>query len=486
LTVVGGERLVNRLCLRIALLALLCLTQSVGQAATSAPGRGCHLPGAEEGLRCLSLAVPLFHDQPQRGSLTLHVTVAPAYREQALADPLYVLAGGPGQAGSEVLAPILASLRRVRATRDIVIIDQRGTGRSGHLECASLEGLDQRDEAVVLDVLKTCVAGLKTPLAAYTTLASARDIDAVRRALAHGAINLFGASYGTRLAQAYARLYPKHTRTLVLDGVVAPDQVIPAGGRDGQSALDLLLQQCQADAHCQRAFPALRQEIAGLSGRLAKAPAKISMRHPRTAEPHVETLSRQDFINTLHRALYTPFDSRRLPYFVHSAWQGRWEPLVTYRNLARDQTSTSVSTLMHLAVICAEDAPRLDAAALAEDARDSFLGDGLLLMLDPACKVIKVPSAAQPAPTRIAAPVLMLSGALDPVTPPRRAEAAARHMAAAQHLVAREAGHNVSSLGCAGRLMRSFLDQPAHKLDGACLNEVRSSQFQLGNAGPHP
>jgi pimeloyl-ACP methyl ester carboxylesterase len=470
--------------LKSILLLGALLAANVPATAAPAATRSCHLPGVEEALRCLTLPVPLEPGKP--ATLNLHVTIAPALRQGARTDPLFVLAGGPGEAGSDVLPLLATAFKRVRATRDIVFIDQRGTGLSGKLECPSDADEDaQLDDLEADAALRRCIAASKAPLAAYTTAAAARDIDAVRRALGYDRINLWGGSYGTRLAQAYARTYPAGVRALLLDAVAAPDQVIPAGGRDSQAALDRLFAQCANDAACARAYPNLRGEFDALVGRLDAAPLKLNLPDPRTARQVDVTMTSARLLDTVRNMLYSPADARRLPFLVHSASAGRWQPFVARRNLAADLSPDgSPATLLHLAVVCAEDMPRFTPALAASDASPltRTLGDRLRGL----CRVLNVPAVPYTPPTRIAAPVLLLSGALDPVTPPRRAREAARFMAKAQLLTAPNVGHGVSQLGCAPRLLRAFLDRPDTNIDGACLNEIPAPTFQLGSAGPQP
>lgn len=465
--------------------ALLAAPAAHAVAAVAAvPTRSCHLPGVEEALRCLRLPVPLEAGKP--ATLSLHVAVAPALRQGARADPLFVLAGGPGEAGSDVLPLLGTAFRRVRATRDIVFIDQRGTGLSGKLECPSDPAREMQMSDADADAdLKRCIAASRVPFAAYTTAAAARDIEAVRQALGYGRINLWGGSYGTRLAQTYARAYPASTRSLVLDAVAAPDQVIPAGGRDSQAALDRLFGQCARDAACARAYPNLRGEFDALVARLDADPVKLKLPDPRTAAPVDVTLTGARLLDTVRNMLYAPADARRLPFLVHSAAAGRWQPFVARRNLAADFAAEgSPATLLHLAVVCAEDIPRFTPALAASDA--SPLTRTLEQRMRGMCQAMHVPAVPWAAPTTIAAPALLLSGALDPVTPPHRAEDAARFMTAAQLLTVANVGHGVSQLGCAPRLLRTFLDRPEAKVDGSCLNEIPAPTFQLGSAGPQP
>jgi pimeloyl-ACP methyl ester carboxylesterase len=471
-----------------ALLALPLLL-AAGSASAAAPAmteRSCHLPGVVEALRCVSVTVPLDHAQPQGPTLALHVTVAPAFRQGSRTDPLFVLAGGPGQAGSDVLALLKAAFDRVRATRDIVFIDQRGTGLSGKLGCASKPEHDTMGDAELMAELRACIAANTSPLRAYTTLAAARDLERVRVALGYGAVNLWGGSYGTRLAQTYARAYPSSVRALVLDGVAAPDQVIPAGGRDSQTALDGVFAACAKDAACHKAYPNLRAEFDGLVKRLEAGDLRLSLPNPRTAEQTSFTMSSDRFLGTVHNILYAPADARRLPFLIHNASHGRWQPFIARQNLAGDFGSdASVSMLLHFAVVCAEDVPRFTPELMKADA--AVLARPLAEMMPKLCKDdIKVPVVPYVTPTRIDAPALLLSGALDPVTPPHRAASAARSMAHAQQIVVANAGHGVSQLGCAPRLLRAFLDHPQARLDAACMAEIPAPTFQLGSAGPQP
>ena len=464
---------------------LVLLACPAGAKPVALQGKSCHLPGSEEALRCITLPVPLDYASAAGPTLKLHVTVAPAYREAARPDPLFVLAGGPGQAGTDVLALLNNTFRRVRATRDIVFIDQRGTGLSGKLECANTPPEESLTSAESDAAARKCIAAIGQPFSAYGTASAARDIEQVRTALGYGAINIWGASYGTRLGQQYARAYPDSLRALVLDGVIAPDQVIPAAGRDGQAALEQVFRQCAGDKACHAAFPALQREYAAISERVAAGAVRLELPDPRTARPLTLEMTSERFLGTVHNILYNALDTRRLPYLIHSAYSGKWEPFVARRNAAADfSVDGPVAPLLHLAVVCAEDYPHLTPQTRAEDT--AALTAPVLQRLGSMCAMMNVAPVARRAPSRITARVLMLSGELDPVTPPRRARAAGAYMPNAQHLVVAYAGHGISSLGCAPRLLREFLDAPSKQVQGACLKEIPAPTFQLGSAGPQP
>jgi pimeloyl-ACP methyl ester carboxylesterase len=466
---------------------LLTLASSASAAVPATKARACHLPGMEESLRCQVVDVPSDYTKPAGAKIGIHVTIAPAYRESASKDPLFILAGGPGQAGSDVISVVNSAFRRARATRDIILIDQRGTGRSGKLDCESRPEHETMSEDELLKEVGACVAKLGKPWGDYSTANSARDIEEVRKALGYGQVNVFGASYGTRLGQAYGRMFPASVRTLVLDGVAAPEQVIPAGGKDGQAALDRLFQQCDDNAPCAKAFPNLRAEFAALVQRVNGDKLVLDIANPRTAQASKVKMTSSRFLRTVHSVLYSPVDSRRLPFLLHSAFEGRWEPFIARSNVATDFSADGdISFVMNLAVTCAEDYPRLTPELLIEDGRNSFMQQSMIERGREFCKLLNVAPAAAIATSRLDMPILMMSGALDPVTPPHRAEAAAKQMPRAQHIVVSNAGHGIASLGCAPRLLREFLDKPEAPVQAACMKELPTPTFQLGAAGPQP
>ena len=231
--------------------------------------------------------------------ISLRVAVIPAESSNPEADPLFLLAGGPGQAASEGFVSLLAGLSRVNFKRDLVMVDQRGTGSSNPLDCPEPEGPEDpvygtpSDEAEMLEWADACVSALNGDPRLYTTEYAARDLDAVRAALGYGPINLLGVSYGTRMAQVYQRMYPGQVRAMVLDGVAPMDWAI--GDQvtvDAQRALDLVFARCHAEAGCREAFPGLREEFATLLNRLDEDPVEVALAHPITGEDIRVLLSR--------------------------------------------------------------------------------------------------------------------------------------------------------------------------------------------------
>lgn len=455
-------------------------------AATQKPGKSCHLPGQEGPLRCLYINVPRDYANPSKGTLDLHVTFAPAFREKGKADPLIVLAGGPGQSGSSIVAILDAGLHRVRATRDIILIDQRGTGKSGKLSCDSMSRSESFDPAENEKILHDCLTSLKPDLSHYTTRASAQDIDRVRSTLGFTKINLWGASYGTRLAQEYARMFPQQLRSMVIDGVVSPQQNVGLIASDTGRATKLLVQHCQVDANCQRNFPQFAQQLDELMARAKRGNEIVQVKHPVTGKEIKFPLRHEDVSESLRSMLYVPSHAARIPWMVQQAHGGNWQPLVAASFINSSWQQDGMAIGLTLAVLCGEDVAHIKAEDLLSETPLSFLGDSWAKKLQRWCGIIKLPARERPSSTKIETPTLLLSGAIDPVTPPTRAEQAMLYLPNSQHLIAEQAGHGVTQFGCTQRLIRKFLDEPRKKVDGACLKEIGKPPFVMSAAGAEP
>lgn len=454
--------------------------------ALAAPGSSCHLPNYEEPLRCVQVNVPVDYAAAGGDTLSLHVTVAPAFRETAKADPLFVLAGGPGQAGSDIVFLLDRAFKRVRATRDIVLIDQRGTGRSGKLDCESLRDLENVNESEQEKLIGTCLRNLKVPTQHFNTANAARDLDEVRKALGYAQVNVWGGSYGTRLGQAYARAFPEQVRALILDGVASPEQILGDWGADAQRALEAVFAHCEQDKVCAETYPTLRADFRMLADNVEAGAVTLTFNHPRTAKPLSYVLPYATFSETIRTMLYSADMSARLPFIITESSHGNWKPYVAQMYAQSDWSSATMAIGLTLSVICAEDMPRLTPALIEAETNASFL-NGLQLKQWPRwCEELNVPAISYREPSVLATPTLMLSGALDPVTPPHRADTALKALTAGQHVVADNVGHGVSHLGCGPKLLREFLDAPTEKLDGKCLNDIPLPPFVINAAGLAP
>lgn len=470
--------------MRVSNFVVCLLILAAAPVAAAAPSwNNCHLAGQRDALRCTTIPVPRDYADAAAGTLELHVAVAPAIRASAEPDPLFVLAGGPGQAGSDIVFLLDTALARVHATRDIVFIDQRGTGRSGNLRCADdAQALSRSDDEIKAATL-ACLRSYGKDLMFYSTGAAAHDIERVRQALGASQINLWGGSYGSRLAQAHAREYPASVRSLVLDGVVDAQLSIGDDRSNVAAALDATLQRCADDSDCNRAFPALRQQLDALLHTLDGGDVTATLPHPRSGEPLTVPISRQRLLSMLKLMLYSTERAAQLPYLIARAAVGDWRPLLALQSNSIDLAAAAPAPALLLTLTCREDWPR-QSTTHAQVAGGT--GEPALATIDALCRELALPALPAPSEHQITAPALLLSGALDPVTPPGRADLARRHMSNAQHLVAANVAHIVSGHGCAPRLLRQFIDAPLQPVDGACLAEIALPPFQISAAGAAP
>lgn len=466
---------------RRSALTLLIMAGLGGSAAAATPPlQPCRIAGIPNELQCGSLQRPLDPARPDGVKIEVHYLVVPAMARNKQPDAVLMLAGGPGQSAISLAARVLPRLSRLGNRRDLVFIDQRGTGRSAPLQCpddSKLPIVEQLDEEAQMKRLQACRAELeKLPygdLRFFTTTIAMQDMDAVREHLGVPQWNLVGGSYGTRAALEYLRQFPSKVRRTVIDGVAPPDMVLPASfSTDGQAALDQLFA-----AHA-KALPELRADWQAL---LASLPRTVTVAQPLTGQPERFTLTRDLLLRAVRVPLYQPALAAALPAAIHAAArEGRFEGLFGLTTAFGSAKETRLAMGMHFSVVCAEDAPRLGQAT---DAPGADFGRAAEAMYARVCKTWprgEVPAdfyRVPPAPS----PVLVMSGGADPATPPRHGERIAKALAAGhpdrvQHLVVPEAGHGVMPIGCVRDLLFRFIDA---KTDAAALPQDASCATRI-------
>ncbi|MFG6414490.1 alpha/beta fold hydrolase [Roseateles sp. DC23W] len=481
--------------LALALLATAATLSPPARAATP-PLQPCRIAGIPNELKCGSLQRPLDPARPDGAQVDIHFLVVPAMARNKQPDAVLMLAGGPGQSAINVASRVLPRLSRLANRRDIVFIDQRGTGKSAPLECpddSKLPITEQLDEAAQMARLDACRAGLeKLPygqqggLRFFTTTVAMQDMDAVREALGVPQWNLVGGSYGTRAALEYLRQFPTRVRRTIIDGVAPPDMVLPASfSTDGQAALDQLFA-----AHA-KTHPTLRAEWQAL---LASLPRQVTVAQPLTGQPERFTLTRDLLLRAVRPPLYQPALAAALPAAIQiAAKEGRFDGLFGLTSAFGGGKDMRLAMGMHFSVVCAEDAPRL---AAASDKPGADFGRAAEEMYARVCKTWPrgdVPAEfykLPPAPS----PVLVMSGGADPATPTRHGERVAKALGAVhpervQHLVVPQAGHGVMAVGCVRDLMFRFIDAKsdadALPQDGKCATRIpRPTAFQPIQAAP--
>jgi pimeloyl-ACP methyl ester carboxylesterase len=484
--------------LRFALfiLALLLVASGCGQADSPAPEptlelAPCRLDGGRDA-RCGTLTV--FEDRAAGAGRTIDLAIAviPATGSEPAADPLFLLAGGPGQAAIEAFGPVVGLFSDVLEERDIVLVDQRGTGQSNPLACENLDDeslpADLPDEQVVM-LMDDCRQTLeqRADLALYTTDLAMQDLDDVRAALGYEQINLYGASYGTRAALEYMRRFPDRVRTAVLDAVAGPELLLfdqmPA---DGQRALDLLFERCAAEDDCRAAFPDVAAEYAALLDRL-DTPEPISVPHPLTNEPIELTLTRERLSQYVFNILYSAEFQSLLPLLIHQAYAtGDFAPLVVQAVAISDSSGLYPGLLY--AVACSEDVPLIDLAAsrARQEATDfAPFADRAAAICDTWPQAAVAPDFRDPLVSDI--PTLLLSGDADPVTPPAYAAQVAETLPNSRHLILPGWGHGVITAGCMPSVVARFISSgDAADLNTSCLDELRPPPFFTSFTGPEP
>ncbi|MBC7916741.1 MAG: alpha/beta hydrolase [Rhodoferax sp.] len=446
------------------LVAALALLQGVACASESSVLKPCRVEGMPNELQCGSVRRALDPARPNGQQIDVHFLVVPAMARNKQPDPVVLLAGGPGQSAISVAPGVLGRLGRLNNRRDLVFIDQRGTGRSAPLQCDDDERLTLKqatDMQAQFARLQVCREKLsKLPygdMRFFTTSIAMQDFDAVRQALGAAQWNLVGASYGTRAALEYLRQFPDKVRRTVLDGVAPPDQVLPASmSVDTQAALDAEFAACEKEPQCNRLYPALRADWAAL---LKSLPRTVAVRHPVTGVAEQLTVTREAALRWVRRPLYAPNSASALPEAIHAAAQGRFDALMGLAvALGSSSKATRLAIGMHFSVVCAEDVPRL---SVAKDKAGADFGTMDIAQYTQGCANWpkgNVPEGfytVPPAPS----PVLMLSGGADPVTPPRHAQRVAELLGSqARHVVVPEAGHGVMALGCMRDVVFKFVD----------------------------
>jgi pimeloyl-ACP methyl ester carboxylesterase len=479
-------RNIAKIFLLPVILLSACLPHSTPEART--PGISltkCVLSLAELDLqvdaKCGSLMVPEDRSHPRSRQIDLNIAVVEAVKRRADPDPLFVLVGGPGQSAVEAFPALYSALYKIHQSRDIVLVDQRGTGKSNPLRCLDPHE-DDLNDAQAIALLEKCPQKLNADLRFYTTDIAMQDLDQVRSVLGYNDINLYGISYGTRAALVYYKMFPEHVRSLILDAVVDPSFILyQDSARDGQAALDLVFARCEADESCRTTYPRLRFEFEEILHTLETTPGEITMAHPLTGRPLQITLTDQVVTNHVFNMLYSPDMAAMLPFVIHQAYEsGNYAPLITQGFLA----DSGVYDGMFYAVACAEDASLIRVDQVGGGIFDTNVQNFLEI-----CKAWsqKEPPKVIHEPVQTDIPVLMFSGESDPITPPWHAEHLHSALANSLDVVFPGMGHGNGFSECGSRIMADFIRTASlSDLDVSCAESVAPPPFFLDFSGPKP
>ena len=451
--------------------------------------RPCRVPGYDQEVLCATYPVWENRETRQGRKIGLNIVILPALEPAGGADeqpaPVFELAGGPGQGITDLAGWFARS--NLRRKRDIVLIDQRGTGRSNPLHCSFYgEPVDLRIAAgdmLPVDAVEKCRQKLEkvADLSQYTTAAFADDLDEVRQWLGYGKVNLSGGSYGTRVAQVYWRRHPATVRSVLLVGTAPLDSHIPlAHAAAGQRALDLLLAECASQPECRAAFPDTRADLKTVKERIGNG-VTVAVADPVTGEK-VEVRPSWGLVAEGMRFLMYGGAAAGLPLQIRTAAQGDLEPLVQMALERRLAMTEGLNWGLNFSVTCAEDLPFITDEMIREQTAGTYLGDYRIRQQQAACEAWprgKV-AAGFHEPVRSDLPVLLISGERDPVTPPELAEQASRFMTNRLHVIVPRGSHGVDG-ECTDNLIRDFIDRASVEgLDPSCAaRESKPTRFTM-------
>jgi pimeloyl-ACP methyl ester carboxylesterase len=457
------------------------------------PGlKPCKVPGVDEELLCGKLSV--FENRRSRSGrkIDLNVVVLPALEPGEKDAPLFDLQGGPGIGATAQARWYATELKEYRRRRDVVLVDQRGTGASNPLLCGD-DGQDQYlGEMYPVEYVRRCRRKLErvADLTQYTTPVAMDDLDDVRAWLGYERINLIGLSYGTRAALVYIRQHPERVRSAVLLGVAPTYIKMPLyHAPNAQRAMLLLLDECAADAACHGAYPRAREELVEVLDKLGRHPARVKYLLPTSKREVVITIRRDVFAEKLRSQMYEPTGARRLPYVIHHAAVGDFTPFlkmtVNDAPPTPDAPDFTIADGMYLSVTCAEDVPLIDPREAVRVNRGTFFGDYRVRQQRRACRYWRratLPAGyAQPVASDV--PVLIFSGYMDPVTPPAWGAEVASHFPQGRSVVIRHHAHvpnGLTNIECLDRVTLDFLQRASiANLDTSCLDGMLPPPFLI-------
>ena len=478
--------LFDRVSLRFALPTLLLILLNLSSkvvADDSYHSSDCHIDGLEDRLRCGYVTVAEDPKKSNGRTINIHYVIVPAVKPLYPAEALLAIAGGPGQSAIDNAALFNQTFSKVRETRDILLIDQRGTGRSNLLSCPEDKSLSPLsiDERLFDNLAETkkCLATFDADVAMYNSSFAIHDFEAVRNHLGYTKLHLYGISYGSRMAQLYMRHYPESLATVTLDGVVPMQQSVLAVGLSVDRALDGVFDQCESNKDCNEQFPNLRLTLNQLSDRLENKAIETTVFHPATGAPATFLLTRDKLLGILRLSMYSPATRSLVPLTIDHTAAGNYQSLLGLYSLTMDGLDMAIG--MHNSVACAEDIHRIDDDLLA-DIKQSYTANAMYQALLESCSIWPTEKVNDSFFAAIESdiPTLLLSGELDPATPPDWGTLAMEKMTNAKHFVASYATHGVATQSCGNDLVAELIDQGSlNDLDDDCLSKDYPRGFYL-------
>jgi pimeloyl-ACP methyl ester carboxylesterase len=386
--------------------------------------------------RCGTFRVAEDPAHPQGRQIALHVVVLPATGTAHVADPLLYFAGYGGAASKDAQWAA-GTFARLNQTRDILMVDMRGTGGSNRMECPSLGSIGTASSgdtsvAAVVDACLQSVEKVGDPRF-YTTPNGVDDVDRVRAALGYDKVNVYGASYGVSAGLAYVQRHGEHVRTALFDsGSLLDVRLWESGGRSAQQGLDTVLARCAADARCSAAFPHVADEWRAVLARLASSPPTLQVTDPPTKQTVPVVVTADGFLGLVSdHYLGSVQTAAGLPKAIHAASTGSFMPLVQEYLASRPTGGDPRTTLVvSQTIACSDEWAQVDAAQAKAVGGDSPFTAMVVAEAQVRAEICsRWPTAVgSRGPVHTDAPVVFLNGTADTADPPANVAAASATM----------------------------------------------------------
>lgn len=454
-------------------------------------------------VQCGYLEVLEDRSQPGGNTIQLAIAIIKSTGKHPQPDPLLFLQGGPGAGAvgwiSTGAGPFFAPFL---LNRDVILFDQRGVGWSQpRLNCPGQETFSTQfaGQALSLEEVlpearrmvsecRAALSGRGIHLETYNSAANAADVEDLRLALGYEKVNLFGASYGTRLALTVLRDHPNGLRSIILDSTFPPAvNTFRDGIANSNRAFETLFTSCAEDTLCNLVYPNLHSVFYDLVDRLDAQPVTLQSTNPDTDEPVEITLNGVAITGMIFGQLYRTAILGRLPAIIYDAADGEFSAIEDIY-WASSSLAEEFALGMSLSVMCSEEAPFADPQftgdqqyppALQRERQYMMLSGRLGLEV---CQVWNAPPAspAEEQPVSGSVPTLILAGQFDPVTPPENGRLAAATLSNSYFYEFPGVGHNVLASGaCAKGIALSFLNDPTHSPRARCIEEMDPPDFIL-------
>ena len=450
----------------------------------------CKLEGVKDSVLCGEYSV-FENRQSSTGRLiNLNIVVIPALHRNSTSIPIFYFEGGPGVAATNNASFFADSSIPYRNYHDVVLIDIRGTGKSNGLDCPSLQikkGIkDQLEEMYPEDAVKECYDFLsqKADLKQYTTTNVVKDIEDVRKWLGYKKINIYGLSYGTRVALVYMKMFPSSIASSILWSPVSTYARMPLyHAKFAQASLEKIFKNCELDSSCNNTFPNLTKEFNLLMESKREKPFSLLYTNSSGYSEQI-SFSWNAFQTKLRTLMYTPFGIQQIPYIIHQAYLGNLNPFISlYPN--KCDTSTFMAEGLYLCITCTEDVPFINSKEIYPLTKETFMNSYRIDQQRSACSQWargNVPDNFF-IPVNSNIPTLILSGGLDPITPFSQAKEIASHLSKSTLVVIPQMSHTFDGLSnpeCFDNICLSFIDNPLHaKLDLDCIKEMKPGQYKI-------